>query len=76
MTHINDAAKKPTFKAKPKGRVFRTFEMPNAMNAGKEEQVRAVHRVYTPLLVKCAALQYRRLLAGQKVTGLCDAKHV
>lgn len=68
------AAKKPTRKAKPKGRVLRTFEMPHMMNAGKEEQVQAVYRAYLPLLVKAAAMQYRRVLAGEKIYNCADPK--
>jgi putative transposase len=67
-------AKKPSRKAKPKGRVLRTFEMVHAMNAGKEEQVRAVYHAYVPLLVKACAMQYQRVLSGEKIYNCANPK--
>jgi putative transposase len=68
------AVKKPSRVAKPKGRVLRTFEMVHAMNAGKEEQVRAVYHAYLPLLVKTCAMQYRRVLSGEKIYNCANPK--
>jgi putative transposase len=66
--------KKLTRKAKPKGRVLRTFEMPCALNAGKEQQICDVYRAYVPLLVKACAMQYRRVLSGKKIYNCADPK--
>lgn len=74
QTDTKVVLKKPTHKKKPRGRVLRSFEMRSGANAGKDAQVRAVHRAYVPLLVKAGAMQYRRVLSGEKIYNCADPK--